>query len=178
MLQQGVRATSIDDVLAAADASKSQLYHYFGSKNDLVEAVIDAAAAAVFDDQEPWLTALDSWDAVDAWSDHVVDRNQQRGCELGCPLGTLAAELAASNENARALLAAAFNRWEVLLRSGLTAMRDRGDLVATADVDALATATIASLQGGLLLAKTSRSVRPLRLALDAATAHLRTQASA
>jgi len=46
----------------------------------------------------------------------------------------------------------------------------------TADFDHLATATLASLQGGLLLAKTTRSREPLRIALDAALDHLRAHA--
>ena len=39
--QRGVRATSLDDVLAAAGCGKSQLYHYFDDKADLVGAVVD-----------------------------------------------------------------------------------------------------------------------------------------
>ena len=53
-------------------------------------------------------------------------------------------------------------------------MREQGVLDPSAEVDVLATATMASLQGGLLLAKANQSVRPLRIALDAAVAYLRT----
>ncbi len=56
-------------------------------------------------------------------------------------------------------------------------MRDRGLVRDDADIDELSTATIASLQGGLLLAKTARSTRPLRIALDAALSHLRSFAA-
>jgi hypothetical protein len=45
-------------------------------------------------------------------------------------------------------------------------MRDRGQLSATADPGELATAVLAALQGGLLLAKVERNVRPLATALD------------
>ena len=41
LYQRGVRATSLDDVLAAAGCGKSQLYRYFDDKADLVGAVID-----------------------------------------------------------------------------------------------------------------------------------------
>ena len=50
-------------------------------------------------------------------------------------------------------------------------------LADTANLDDLATATMASLQGGLLLAKTTHTTRPLRTALDAALAHIRTFAT-
>ena len=57
--------------------------------------------------------------------------------------------------------------------AGLTAMRDRGELRADAKPRDLAVATMASLQGGLLLTQAARSIRTLRVALDAALEHLR-----
>lgn len=174
MLEQGVSATSVEDVLEAAGASKSQLYHYFDDKRDLVQAVIEAASASVFAAQEPHLATLDSWDAIEAWCNHIVGLKERNGCSLGCPLGTLTSELAATDEAARALLAQAYDRWEAHLRDGLAAMRRNGTLQPAADVDMLATATMASLQGGLLLAKATRSVRPLRIALTAAVTYLHT----
>jgi hypothetical protein len=45
-------------------------------------------------------------------------------------------------------------------------MRDRGQLVPAADADQLATAILAALEGGLLLAQIERNVRPLAAALD------------
>ncbi|GAT06455.1 HTH-type transcriptional regulator [Mycolicibacterium fortuitum subsp. acetamidolyticum] len=41
MRQSGVASTSLDDVLAAAGCGKSQLYHYFDDRADLIRAVID-----------------------------------------------------------------------------------------------------------------------------------------
>jgi TetR/AcrR family transcriptional repressor of nem operon len=62
---------------------------------------------------------------------------------------------------------------ERYLVEGLESMRTRGRLDSDADPKQLATAAFASLQGGLLLAKTQKSVEPLRIGLDAAYAHLR-----
>ena len=39
--------TSLDDIRAATGSSKSQLYHYFGDKHGLVQAVIDYQSALV-----------------------------------------------------------------------------------------------------------------------------------
>jgi TetR/AcrR family transcriptional repressor of nem operon len=58
------------------------------------------------------------------------------------------------------------------LRRGLGAMRDSGKLKPEANPAELATAVIAALQGGLLLAQTTRSSRPLELALDMAIGHI------
>ena len=42
------KGASLDDVIAAAGVSKSQLYHYFADKDDLVRAVIARQTARVF----------------------------------------------------------------------------------------------------------------------------------
>jgi len=51
-------------------------------------------------------------------------------------------------------------------------MRERRRLRADASPQDLATTVIAALEGGLLLAQTNRSTRPLELALDMALAHV------
>jgi acyl-CoA synthetase (NDP forming) len=49
-----------------------------------------------------------------------------------------------------------------------------GALRGDANPERLAVSTIASLQGGLILAELERDTRPLEIALDAAIAHLKT----
>ena len=56
-------------------------------------------------------------------------------------------------------------------------MQRSGKLDPTADPDGLATATLASIQGGLLLTQARRDHAPLATALDAAYANLRAHAA-
>lgn len=173
MFAQGVRGTSLDDVRAAARVSKSQLYHYFADKDDLVRAVIACQTVRVLDAQRPLLDQLDSWAAIEGWFDGLVRLQEQLGCIGGCPLGSLASELADQTEAARVDLVNSFDVWEGYLARGLERMRARGELAATANPAALAAAAMASIQGGLLLTQVRKSARPLRLALNAALAYLR-----
>jgi TetR/AcrR family transcriptional regulator, transcriptional repressor for nem operon len=169
---RGVEGTGIDHVLAAAGASKSQLYHYFADKDDLVRAVIARRYEQLIDAQAPLLAKLDTWAAIRRWLDLFVDQTEATG-HRGCPIGTLANELADRDDAARADLTECFAAWEGYLVDGLTHMRDRGDLAPNADPRRLGMAVFASLQGGLLLAKTHKDAEPLRVALDAAYSHLR-----
>jgi TetR/AcrR family transcriptional regulator, transcriptional repressor for nem operon len=173
MFERGVAGTSLDDVRQATGTSKSQLYHYFRDKSELIRAVIVRTTARVIDAQRPVVVALDSWEALDRWRELIVELQRQRGCRGGCPLGSLASELAEEDEPARVELVKSFELWESYLMAGLAAMKDRGELRAEADPATLALAAMASLQGGLLLAQTTRTTRPLEVALDAALAHLR-----
>lgn len=170
MYQQGVSMTSLDDVLAAADSGKSQLYHYFDSKADLIAAVIQRQLQLVLA-RQPKLQQIDSWDGIEAWAAEILQAHSAPGGPFACPLGTIAAELK-NDETFRPLLDAAFRQWEAPLARGLQVMQDRGELVADADPRRLATAVIAALQGGMLLARVRGDITPLRDALDSAIAQL------
>src|SRR2546425_7323236 len=104
---------------------------------------------------------------------HQIEQ-QARG---GCPIGSLAGQLAERDPGARAAIADGLARWEAHLREGLQRMKQRGRLRPGADPAALATATMASLQGGLLLTQVRRDPRQLRIALNAARNNLRLAAA-
>ena len=63
----GAAAMSLDEVGARANASRSQLYHYFEDRDDLIRAVIDATTNTVLAAQDELLSDLDSWDGIDRW---------------------------------------------------------------------------------------------------------------
>jgi TetR/AcrR family transcriptional regulator, transcriptional repressor for nem operon len=172
VFEHGVAGTTLDDVRAAANVSKSQLYHYFADKDDLVHAVIDRTVQQVLDAQ-PRLLDLSSWAAIAAWFDDLVQLQVDRHAIGGCPIGGLAGQLAETDEQARTELAAGFDRWEAPLRDGLRKMQADGKLRRGADPARLATATLVAIQGGLVLTQTRRDPQQLRIALDAAYAHLR-----
>jgi TetR/AcrR family transcriptional repressor of nem operon len=174
MYERGVANASTEEIRAAAGVSNSQLYHYFTDKHDLIRAVVTHQIDCVLSGQESLLGGLDSFSALEAWRDAIIDvasRQQGRG---GCPIGSLASELADLDEHARVALDAGFARWETAIRDGLVAMRERGELREDADPDQLAMATLATLQGGLLLTQTRRDIAPLRTGLDAAIGYIRT----
>jgi hypothetical protein len=73
-------------------------------------------------------------------------------------------------------IAAGFDRWREVFRSGLHAMRDRHELRRTADPDQLATVLMAAFQGGMLLTQAARDAAPLREALYGAIAYVESYA--
>jgi TetR/AcrR family transcriptional regulator, transcriptional repressor for nem operon len=176
VFERGVAGTTLDDVRDAAGVSKGQLYHYFEDKEDLIRAVVDRTIQQVLDAQ-PALVDLSSWAAISRWFDDLVQLQIARHATGGCPIGGLAGQLAESDEQARHALAAGFDRWEEPLRIGLAKMRSEGKLRRNADPARLATATLAAIQGGLVLTQTRRDPQQLRQALDAAYTYLRSFAA-
>jgi TetR/AcrR family transcriptional regulator, transcriptional repressor for nem operon len=170
MYANGVEATSLDHVCAEAKVSKSQLYHYFADKEALVRAVIATQTERLLAAQEPAIGKLDSAAALRAWADTILALN--RAAPAGCPLGSLANELANQSEATRAELVAGFEAWADRLSRGFSAMQARGVLSPSASPHDLAISVLAAVQGGLLLAKTTHSAAPLALALNMALEHV------
>ena len=176
VFEHGVAGTTLDNVREAAGVSKGQLYHYFADKDDLIHAVIDCTIQQVLDGQ-PALADLSSWTAIAGWFDDLVALQVSRDAVGGCPIGGLAGQLAEVDEEARRELADGFDRWERPLREGLEKMRAAGKLRRNADPARLANATLAAIQGGLVLSQTRRDPNQLRIALDGAYAYLRSFAA-
>src|SRR5207237_9017917 len=59
--EKGVAGVSLDDVRARTGASRSQLYHYFEDRDDMIRAVVEAAADAVLGRQEQRFDHPHSW---------------------------------------------------------------------------------------------------------------------
>jgi AcrR family transcriptional regulator len=175
--EKGAAGMSLDDVGGRAHASRSQLYHYFDDRDDLIRAVVDATTDSVLLAQDELLDHLDSWAGIDRWFRTLVALQKQREARGGCPIGSLVGQLAERDPLAREALADGFERWEAHLRDGLERMQARGRLSVTADPAGLATATMALLQGGLLLTQVRRDPKQLRTALAAARVLLRSAAS-
>lgn len=174
VFERGVASLNLDDVRKMTGTSKSQLYHYFRDKDDLIHAVVVRQGERVLGAHRPALEAVDGWARLKRWRDLVVRLVRAVEWHGGCPVGSLANELAESDELSRLRLVEIFDEWQGMLADALNRMVADGQLRRGTDVSKLATATMASLQGGLLLTKTTRSARPLEVALDAAIAYLRT----
>lgn len=174
MFHEGVAGTTIEGVCETAGVGKSQIYHYFSDKNDLVRAVIESQADQVLGGHDPYLSNILGWETWDAWRNFVVDLQRKAGCVGGCPLGSLANELADSDDLTRKVLVESFQRWEMAFLDAVQQMKDLGLIREDANNGFIATALLAALQGGLLLCQTSRDVAPLQSSLNGAIGYLRT----
>ena len=175
MQERGVARTTIEDIQVAAAVSSSQLYHYFADKDSLVAAVIELQGRRVLGVQHLGLDQVRCLADLWRWRDLVIGIRTAQNCVGGCPLGSLAADLAETDPLARAQLARWFGEWERILRDGLSAMADAGQFVAGTDTDRLALALLAAAQGGLLLSQVNRNTTALAAAVDTVLAHIGAQ---
>lgn len=146
--EQGVEKTTLADIARVADVPVGNVYYYFKTKDQLVEAAIDSHARHLQDltvelDRLPApqdrLKAL-----VNGWIDQ-----RELAARYGCPFGTLASELD--------------KRADGLDRAAATVMRLLIDwaerqftLIGRADSRDLAISLVAAYQGISLLTNTFR----------------------
>src|SRR5690242_8207826 len=170
--ERGVAATSLDEVLAAAGAGKSQLYHYFSGRDELVAAAVGLRCAQVLAGLTQALGSVASLAELEEALAGFAAGFEQLGMP-GCPIGSLACEVAERNEDARLRTAAAFDAWEALFADALERMREQGELRADASPAVLATALLASLEGGMVLSQARKDPASLRIAMEAGLSQVR-----
>ena len=171
--ERGIAGTSVDEVLAAAKAGKGQFYHYFRNRDELAAAAVGYRCAQVVDGLTQALGDVSSLAGLEQALAGFIAGFEQAGLP-GCPIGTLATEVAGRNEAARMQAAAGFDAWERLLADALERMRQRGELRADAQPAVLATGLLASIEGGMVLSQTRKDVASLRVAVDTGLAQVRT----
>ena len=165
---------SLDDVGRATRTSRSQLFHYFpGGRTELIRAVAAYQASRTIQVQQPYLSELTSWSAWEAWAEQLTGVAASEAVVGGCRIGSLVAQLGHTDAEARAIVASAFEQWRSLLAQGISAMQASRQIQPSVEADALALATLATIQGGLLLTQSTGSPAPFRTAMDQALAHLR-----
>jgi TetR/AcrR family transcriptional regulator, transcriptional repressor for nem operon len=164
MHEKGIDATSMDDVLAASRAGKSQMYHYFSSKEDLVAAVLEFQFSRIMAAQ----SALHDEFCADLgrWRQEVLEANESGGFS-GCPLGAFAGQLDGS-PSLQALYADLFARWQAALAALVDRARSAGGLRLSASSDDAALVLLGALEGGSILSHVRRRQDDLERMLDAA----------
>src|SRR5262245_18694055 len=161
--RQGFHGTALHDVLAAARSPRGSLYFHFpGGKEQIGEDALDLAgetvrekithAAEASPNSETFLTGIARAMAADLQESDFCN---------GCPIATTALETSAQSEVLRASARRAFQSWEQEIVRGLTRFGAKPDDAAVA-----ATAILSQIEGALLLARTYRSIEPLRRAED------------
>jgi TetR/AcrR family transcriptional repressor of nem operon len=169
---RGIAATSVDEVTAAAGVGKGQFYHYFRSRDELAAAAVGYRCAQVITRLTEALGGVASLAALERALTGLVAGFEESGMP-GCPIGTLATEVAGRNEEARLQAAAGFDTWEQLLSDALERMRQDGELRADARPAVLATGLLASIEGGMVLSQARKDTASLRVAVEAGLARVR-----
>lgn len=162
--RQGYHATGLNQIVKESGAPRGSLYYYFQEgKEQMAAAAIRQKADAMVAHAEVSLAAhSDPVDAVVAFIDHVASHCAVDGFCSGAPMAAVALETSANSERLRAVCATAYTELQRPFAAKLVA----GGFPAER-AQALAVFITASLEGGVVLARTQRSETPLRHVAEA-----------
>ncbi|MDB4908806.1 MAG: regulatory protein TetR [Gemmatimonadetes bacterium] len=155
---KGFASTSIADILAAANVNSGSLYHFFPGKQDVLVAVLEAYRDGIHPQllDPAWKGVRDPIERVFALLRHYRRHLRTTECTYGCPIGSIALELHEPDPAVRQLLSANFKGWIDAIEQCLLDAGDR--LPADLDRRALATLALSTMEGGVMLSRTDRTL--------------------
>jgi AcrR family transcriptional regulator len=159
--QQGYNGTSLKQVTVAAGAPMGSLFHFFpGGKEELADAVLRTGGAAYGELFEViYDAATDPAAAISDLFDGAAAVLDETGYLDACPIGTVALEVASTNDRLRQATADVFASW---VASATERLQAAG--VAPSRAAALATTLVAAVEGGFMLSRAAQSPEPMRTA--------------
>jgi len=144
--RQGYGPTSFSDIADAVQISRGNFYYHFKSKDEILDAVINARLADTGKMLERWeIEGERPEDRIRSFI-RILVRNRSKIKRYGCPVGTLCTELAKLNHASQAEA----NRVFTLFRTWLS--RQFALLGREEDADELAMHLLARSQGVATLA--------------------------
>jgi TetR/AcrR family transcriptional repressor of nem operon len=162
--ERGFQVTGIDEVLKHVGVPKGSFYHFFSSKREFGEAIIDNYAQYLSRKldrllSDPKRRPLERLAAFTREAQQGVAKYQFR---RGCLVGNLGQELGGLDDVFRHRLEAVLLSWQKRTAQCLAEALRAGDLPAGANVDRLAEFFWIGWEGAILRAKLSRSVAPMK----------------
>ena len=156
--QKGYASTSVADILQAAGINAGSLYHFFPGKQDVLLAVLDAYLQGIHPMllQPAWKGVTDPIERVFALLDRYRSHLENTECTYGCPIGSIALELHEPDPAVRKLLAANFAGWVNAIEQCFIEAGDR--LPTTVDRRALAIFALTTMEGGVMVSRTDRTL--------------------
>jgi TetR/AcrR family transcriptional repressor of lmrAB and yxaGH operons len=162
--QQGYHGTALHDILAAGGSPRGSLYFHFpGGKEEIGEAALTIAGEAV---RQAIAQAADTSEGAEVFLIRVArgmaSDLEKSDFKEGCPIATTALETSAQSEALGTATRTAFQKWETEIKRGLMRFG-----MTNESAEEVATTVLSQLEGALLLARTYRSLEPMRRAEQA-----------
>ncbi len=160
--RHGVGATSVTALLLAAGIKKGTLYFHFPGKDDLCLAVLERARVGFLAVLDETLGASDPWAGFCAFLDWVLERHRGKQFVGGCIFGNTALEMGDREGEHAAAVRELFAAWTERLAGVIAAGQQAGCMRRDLTAAELAQMTVASLEGGIMLARLRKAEDPLQ----------------
>lgn len=156
--EKGYGSTSVADILQAAGVNSGSLYYLYPGKQDVLldvlDSYLDGIRPMLF--EPAWVGVDDPIERVFALLDRYRAALVSTECTYGCPIGSIALEIHEPDPPVRERLAANFDAWVGAIEKCFADAADR--LPADVDRRALAVFALTTMEGGVMLSRTHRTL--------------------
>jgi len=167
---EGFEGTAVSTILREAGVNSGSLYHFFPSKEALLVSVLRHRLAGLESMLRDAARASPApLGRVHALLELYRGRLLVSGFSRGCPVGDLALEVSGKYPEARAVIGDYFGRWRDGVGAWLMEALADGGRGSRIEVEDLAAQVLATMQGGVMMARSEASIEPF----DGAVDHLR-----
>jgi TetR/AcrR family transcriptional regulator, transcriptional repressor for nem operon len=161
--KKGYLATSVDDIIAQANVSKSNFYYHFKSKEDLGITVLEMRSEELSGVLGRTLCneGVAPSQRLIGFLDFLIETQEARFEKGGCPFGNLVAEMAEHSERFRCHLSSMFGSMSAHIAEVLSEGQQAGEFRRDIEAGELASLFVQTIQGMLLMTKCHKSVDSL-----------------
>lgn len=160
--RQGFSGTSIHDLIRETGVKKGNLYHYFSSKEEMGLEVLSRARNDFFGFLEKSLQGDRPSVQLANHFAAIVRYHESRNLVGGCIFGNTALEMSDRNETYRDVIHSVFEEWRRRIRDVLASAVRSGEVREDLDPDAMARHIVATVEGGIMVARASRNPADLK----------------
>ncbi len=163
-LDQGFSATSIDAICREARITKGGFFHYFKSKEDLGKAALNRfceSSHKLMQEEGCCQKNPDPLDRVFANLDCVIGYAKRTSGHKGCLIATFAQEMSQTHPEIQSMCVDGLRGWAGILKNELKMAKKKYIPRSSLDVGSLADHCVSVVEGAQILAKATKSVKPM-----------------
>lgn len=166
--EHGYHGTGLKQILDAVKVPKGSFYNYFESKENFAAEIIESYTESLIQQFDGYIqtTSDDPATAIRTVYQLMIDSFEQQGCEKGCLIGNMAAEIGGSSDVCQQAMQSTVNKWHkrfvALVEKGQTEKLFRKDLSSEEIADLFWNLW----EGGILRMKIEGNANRLRRSVD------------
>ncbi|HMR44942.1 MAG TPA: TetR family transcriptional regulator [Saprospiraceae bacterium] len=162
--QKGIAGTSMNDIMEATGLTKGGLYGNFESKDKIAEAAFDYAVESVWREVSVRTKLIEhTLDKLKAVVYFYKERVFTPPVEGGCPIMNTAVEADNNHPALQKKVKEALDFWRYKIKISLEKGKEKGEVKPEIDSEEFATLFIATLEGGILLARSYNQIEPFNI---------------
>jgi TetR/AcrR family transcriptional repressor of nem operon len=159
---KGFSNTTVNDIIQTTGVKKGNLYFHFPSKEDLGMAILQEAKRNFFLFLSNSLRGVSPLEKINNFFEAVFEKHKKTNFVGGCLFGNTALEMSDTNPRFSNLIKEVFHEWTSTITELLREAKEAGNLKQEIQPELLAKQIIATIEGGIMMARVSKNEDDLR----------------